>query len=220
MTNQVVAVKVIHDLFEDLIDCKKILREINLMRLLDSEYVVKLLDIGILGDDDSFDSLYIVMEYVKSDLRQLQSKKQSLTVKQAKRIMYSFLCGLKYLHSAAVLHRDIKPANLLLNRDQVKICDFGLARSLVGVFEDEDLSYKKAVGNAKPLFGRKMSNVEKIQKLATMKLDLKRGSTNTEMLKLDNIDKDLHHENNKKRDSIGSNSSKLGLSRLSFNSTG
>ncbi|GAA5908311.1 hypothetical protein JCM6882_006798 [Rhodosporidiobolus microsporus] len=40
------------------------------------------------------------------------------------------LRGLKALHSAAVLHRDLKPSNLLLNANcDLKICDFGLARS-------------------------------------------------------------------------------------------
>lgn len=40
------------------------------------------------------------------------------------------LRGLKYIHSASVLHRDLKPSNLLLNATcDLKICDFGLART-------------------------------------------------------------------------------------------
>ena len=40
------------------------------------------------------------------------------------------LRGLKYIHSADVLHRDLKPGNLLLNANcDLKICDFGLART-------------------------------------------------------------------------------------------
>jgi serine/threonine protein kinase len=36
----------------------------------------------------------------------------------------------KYIHSANVLHRDLKPSNLLLNANcDLKICDFGLART-------------------------------------------------------------------------------------------
>ena len=38
------------------------------------------------------------------------------------------------MHTANVLHRDLKPANVLVNEDcSVKICDFGLARSITGV---------------------------------------------------------------------------------------
>ena len=46
--------------------------------------------------------------------------------------MYQLLKGIKFLHSAEVIHRDLKPSNLLLNSDcTMKICDFGLARSLL-----------------------------------------------------------------------------------------
>ncbi|KAL0916942.1 hypothetical protein M5K25_014497 [Dendrobium thyrsiflorum] len=44
--------------------------------------------------------------------------------------LYQILRGLKYIHSASVLHRDLKPSNLLLNANcDLKICDFGLART-------------------------------------------------------------------------------------------
>ena len=41
------------------------------------------------------------------------------------------LCAIKFLHSANIIHRDLQPANLLIDSTcSVKICDFGLARSL------------------------------------------------------------------------------------------
>jgi len=44
-----------------------------------------------------------------------------------------------------VLHRDIKPANVLVNEDcTVKLCDFGLARSITGVETTEMILSKKA----------------------------------------------------------------------------
>lgn len=36
------------------------------------------------------------------------------------------------MHSADVIHRDLKPSNLLLNANcDLKVCDFGLARSVL-----------------------------------------------------------------------------------------
>ena len=38
---------------------------------------------------------------------------------------------MKFIHSANIIHRDIKPANILVDEEcNIKICDFGLARSL------------------------------------------------------------------------------------------
>jgi mitogen-activated protein kinase 1/3 len=43
-----------------------------------------------------------------------------------------------------VLHRDLKPANILVNEDcSVKICDFGLARSIAGIESAGFLAGKK-----------------------------------------------------------------------------
>jgi len=55
-------------------------------------------------------------------------------------ILYNILCAFKFLHSAGVVHRDVKPANLLMdNNCQVKICDFGLARTLPEVIADNSI---------------------------------------------------------------------------------
>jgi len=48
-------------------------------------------------------------------------------------LLYNILCAVCYLHSANVIHRDLKAHNILINDEcRVKLCDFGLARSLPG----------------------------------------------------------------------------------------
>lgn len=55
------------------------------------------------------------------------------------------MVGLRFIHSADVLHRDLKPANVLINEDcSVKICDFGLARSVEGI---EGATWSSTHGN-------------------------------------------------------------------------
>jgi len=56
------------------------------------------------------------------------------------KVVYNSLLAISFLHLCNVMHRDIKPANILLDsKCHVKICDFGLARSLpqsVTTFKD------------------------------------------------------------------------------------
>ena len=77
------------------------------------------------------EELYIILEYVDNDLRRLFESSNYLTDEQVREIMYQILWGTKYIHSAEIIHRDFKPSNILINNDcTVKICDFGLARSI------------------------------------------------------------------------------------------
>jgi len=71
------------------------------------------------------------MEYMQSDLKKLIRSTLNLEIYHIQKIMYNMLVAVKYLHDSRVLHRDLKPANILINEDcSIKICDFGLARSI------------------------------------------------------------------------------------------
>lgn len=67
-----VAIKKIGQLFVDLIDCKRVLREITLLKRINHPNIVKLLDIIISpGEEDSFEEIYLVFEYATGDLKKL-----------------------------------------------------------------------------------------------------------------------------------------------------
>ena len=123
-----VAIKRINNVFDQVIDTKRILREVYILRHLRHDNVIRLLNI-LKPPREEFNELYLVFEFVDTDLHKLINSPQYLTIEHIKTFLYQLLCGLKYIHSALVIHRDIKPANILLSEDcRLKICDFGLAR--------------------------------------------------------------------------------------------
>lgn len=74
------------------------------------------------------------MEYAESDLKKVIKSNINLDMLHIQTIIYNLLCAIKYLHDNNVLHRDLKPANVLINEDcSVKLCDYGLARSISGI---------------------------------------------------------------------------------------
>jgi len=75
-------------------------------------------------------NLYLVFEYMDTDLQKIVRSSQFMSSDHVKFILYQMLAGLKYLHSANVIHRDLKPANILISCSDctIKIADFGLSR--------------------------------------------------------------------------------------------
>jgi mitogen-activated protein kinase 1/3 len=131
------------DIFADETDCKRILREITLLRKLRHPCVVELIEICMPSDPENFNTIYVIMEYAESDLKKILKSTINLEILHIQTIIYNLLCAIKYLHESKVIHRDLKPANILVNEDcSVKLCDYGLARSIEGV-ESADMILKK-----------------------------------------------------------------------------
>ena len=81
------------------------------------------------------DAACISMEYIDGDtLSQMRARRTNLVFDAADLQRYvAELCeALDYAHNRAkIVHRDIKPSNLMVNsRDEMKVADFGIARSL------------------------------------------------------------------------------------------
>ena len=73
------------------------------------------------------------MELINTDLKSVIALSAELSIDEEHMIiiMYNLLCCMNYIHTSNLVHRDIKPANILIKNDcGIKLCDFGLARSL------------------------------------------------------------------------------------------
>ena len=146
-TNKLVAIKKIPKAFEDTVDCKRLLREIKILRHFKHENVLGLVDIiPPVGGMRDWKDVYIVSELMDTDLHYIIHSKQPLTDEHFKYFLYQILRGVHAIHQAHVLHRDLKPGNLLVNKNcDLKICDFGLARAIDPTEEKKDLGLTEYV---------------------------------------------------------------------------
>ena len=123
------AIKKVRDVFRDLGDAKRVLREIMMQTTFNHENLLGLVGVYISGEFETFTDVYIVSELFDTDLSTVLRSKQRVSDDHAKYFVYQVLRGLKYLHTAKIMHRDLKPANLLVNINcDLKVCDYGLSR--------------------------------------------------------------------------------------------
>eukprot|EP00245_Coleochaete_scutata_P000241 TRINITY_DN1027_c0_g3_i1.p1 TRINITY_DN1027_c0_g3~~TRINITY_DN1027_c0_g3_i1.p1 ORF type:complete len:566 (-),score=103.26 TRINITY_DN1027_c0_g3_i1:1172-2767(-) len=81
--------------------------------------------------DEEEDTLYIFLEYcsggsVQKMLQSFGPFSEIVTRVYTKQL----LLGLAYLHSQGILHRDIKGGNVLVDRNCIKLADFGASKAL------------------------------------------------------------------------------------------
>ncbi|KAG0318869.1 hypothetical protein BGZ99_005385 [Dissophora globulifera] len=97
-------------------------RELKIVAQLKHRHIIQ-----CCGVDRDANYVYIIMDSAEGG--SLKDAVTRLDWDNKRRIVVEIALGLGYLHSQGIVHRDIKGANILLTEhDEVKLCDFGIAK--------------------------------------------------------------------------------------------
>ena len=114
---------------------KRVQRETEILRGLNSNYIVRLTDAIFNYDSPISTHAALIMEFVDGFYLDQIIKNNQCTphaLNEATRWMIQCALALKDAHDQGVIHRDIKPANLVVSHDNraIKLLDFGLASNI------------------------------------------------------------------------------------------
>lgn len=130
-----VAIKLLHEeLIDDPAFRARFLQEARAAANLLHPNIVTVYDFGHEGS-----RYFMILEYVQgADLKSLSRRRGPLAVDQAVDLMVQICAGVGYAHRAGLVHCDLKPQNILITADgRAKITDFGIARALASIRDDE-----------------------------------------------------------------------------------
>jgi cyclin-dependent kinase 12/13 len=100
-------------------------------------------------------NLFLVLEYVSHDLTGLMDMHYRFSEVQVKSIFRQLLDVLGYIHDNKYVHRDLKCSNILLTSHfELKLADFGLARSIDDahcMFENDNNSANTIIRTGQPI---------------------------------------------------------------------
>lgn len=104
-----------------------VIKEIQIMRKIQHESVVKLYEVY-----ETDDHIYLVLELLKGgELYRYLKLSPPFSEEKCAKVIYKLLKAVSYIHEKGILHRDIKPENIILrtkeNVEDFCIADFGLA---------------------------------------------------------------------------------------------
>lgn len=118
------------NILSDAFLAKRVLREVKLLNHFHHPNILGLMDLVLDLQEPMKHKLYLVTELMRTDLAQvIADQRIEISKEHIQFFMYNILLGLHALHAAGVVHRDLHPGNVLLaENNDIKICDFNLAR--------------------------------------------------------------------------------------------
>lgn len=110
---------------EDLREIERFKNEFNIMKKLNSPFIVKVYK--FLESENKY-----IMEYLDMSLYDYIQKNE-LTLEKRKKIIFQILACFLYLSKNNILHRDVSPKNILVKKYDdnilIKVSDFGLVKT-------------------------------------------------------------------------------------------
>jgi serine/threonine-protein kinase len=127
LLERTVAIKILHEHYSRDADyVERFRREARAAARVQHPNIVTVIDRGQ-ADGRQF----IVFEYVDGEnLKQLVEREGRLPLRRALELGIEIGRALAFAHESGLVHRDVKPQNVLLGNGDVKVTDFGIARSL------------------------------------------------------------------------------------------
>jgi serine/threonine-protein kinase len=85
----------------------------------------------VYGIEEIEDHLFIVMQYVEGETLAELISENTISLEKVLAFARQIVGALAEAHAHGIIHRDIKPKNIMVTRsDQVKVLDFGLAKTV------------------------------------------------------------------------------------------
>lgn len=106
---------------------------------------------NIIDFENQEDRCVIIEEYINGTTLEYACSAQSFSLAQLQDIFVQLFDVLEHIHNLrpSIVHRDIKPANIMLEKGQVKLIDFDIARH-IDVSKNKDTQIIGSVGYAAP----------------------------------------------------------------------
>lgn len=122
ITKTEVAIKIIDKTQLDEANLKKVYREVQIMKLINHNHIIKLYQVM-----ETKNMLYLVSEYAPNgEIFDYIAQHGRMSEPDARKKFWQILSAVEYCHNHRIVHRDLKAENLLLDANMnIKIADFG-----------------------------------------------------------------------------------------------